>query len=115
MAYLMPATMRAPIPSEYVNIYLHLTGKLILKKGKELPDDLKEHVDNGLTRYEEDCLRDLRHDIYRARGGEIDNPLLNVLKEFKKKVSSEEAATERREEKQAQQLAKTGRGLLFGS
>ena len=81
VAYLMPATMRAPIPSEYVNIYLNLSGKLVLKRGMELPDDLREHVDKGLTRYEEDCLRDLRHDIYRARGGEIDNPLLNALRD----------------------------------
>jgi len=108
-AYLMPATMRSPIPSEYVNIYLYLTGKLLLKKGKNLPDDLKEQVERGLTRYEEGCLRDLRHDIYRARGGEIDNPLLNAMRDWRKRLSREEAAIERREEKQAK-----GQGLLFG-
>ena len=113
-AYLMPATMRAPIPLEYVNIYLYLTGKLLLKKGKELPDDLKEQVERGLTRYEEDCLKDLRHDIYRARGGEIDDPLLEALRGWKKRLSREEAAIERREEKQARQLKESGQGLLFG-
>ena len=113
VAYLMPATMRAPMDRDYANIYLYLTGKLILAKGRDLPQDLREHVDRGLSRDEERCLRELRADIYRARGGEIDNPLLNAMRDLRKAVSRQELATGRREAKEAQREKETGQGRLF--
>ncbi len=114
VAYLMPASMRAPMYHEYANIYLHLAGKLVLARGRELPEDLRtEHVDRPLSPDELHCLADLRRDIYRARGGEIDNPLLNTLRDFKKHATREQAAAARREEKEARREQETGQGRLF--
>ena len=85
-AYLMTASMRAPIPHEYAEIYIFLVARLMKKRGKELPDFMAEKLEKGLTQYEEHTLKDLASDIYRNRGGEIDTPLLNVMRTFKKEI-----------------------------
>ena len=86
IAYLMTASMRAPMPSEYVEIYTYLTAKVMKRQGKELPDFMAEKLERGLTQYEEHTLENIKGDIYRARGGEIDTPLLNVMRAFKKEI-----------------------------
>jgi hypothetical protein len=85
-AYLMTASMRAPMPGEYVEVYVYLTARLMKRQGKELPDFMAEKLERGLTQYEERTLEDLKSDIYRKRGGEIDTPLLNVMRTFKKEI-----------------------------
>lgn len=85
-AYLMTASMRAPMPSEYVEVYVYLTARLMKKQGKELPDFMAEKLEKGLSQYEEHNLNDLKSDIYRKRGGEIDTPLLNVMRTFKNEI-----------------------------
>ena len=114
VAYLMPASMRAPMYYEYVNIYLHLAGKLVLGSGRELPEELMEHVDRGLGPDEERTLKELRQQIYRSRGGDIDHPLLNALRDFKKSASRRAAQLERHEERIREQEEKTGQPALFG-
>ena len=86
MAYLMTASMQAPMPGEYVEVYIYLTARLMKRQGKELPVFMVEKLERGLTKYEEYSLENIRSDIYRARGGEIDTPLLNVMREFKKEI-----------------------------
>ena len=85
-AYLMTASMRAPMPGEYVEVYIYLTARLMKKRGTELPGFMAENLERGLTQYEEYTLENIRGDIYRARGGEIDTPLLNVMRAFKKEI-----------------------------
>jgi len=85
-AYLMTASMRAPMPSEYVEVYTYLTARLMKKRGTELPDFMADKLERGLTQYEEYTLENIKGDIYRARGGEIDTPLLNVMRAFKKEI-----------------------------
>ena len=85
-AYLMTASMCVPMPSEYVEVYIFLTARIMRKRGKELPDFMTEKLERGLTQYEEHTLKDLASDIYRKRGGEIDTPLLNVMRTFKKEI-----------------------------
>ena len=85
-AYLMTASMRAPMPGEYVEVYIYLTARLMKRQGKELPDFMAEKLERGLTKYEEYTLENIRSDIYRARGGEIDTPLLNAMRAFKKEI-----------------------------
>jgi hypothetical protein len=113
VAYLMPATMRAPMYHEYANIYLYLSGKLVLERGMDLPDELREHVDRGLSSDEERELKDLRRMIYRARGGEINHPLLDALRDFKKNVSRKALVAERHEAKKKEREEKTGQFRLF--
>ena len=91
-AYLMTASMRAPMPGEYVEVYIYLTARLMKRQGKELPDFMAEKLERGLTQYEEYTLKDLKSDIYRKRGGEIDTPLLNVMRAFKKEVERKKDA-----------------------
>ena len=85
-AYLMTASMRAPMPSEYVEVYIYLTSRPMKKRGTELPDFMAEKLERGLTTYEEYTLENIRGDIYRARGREIDTPLLNVMRTLKKEM-----------------------------
>lgn len=85
-AYLMTASMRAPIPHEYAEIYIFLTARLMKRRGTELLDFMAEKLEKGLTQYEEQTLKDLRNDIYRKRGGEIDTPLLNLMRAFRKEI-----------------------------
>jgi len=89
-AYLMTASMRGPMPSEYVEIYVFLTASLLKRRGQKLEGFMAEKLERGLTQYEEYTLNDLRSDIYRKRGGEIDTPLLNVMREFKKEIEKKE-------------------------
>ncbi len=91
-AYLMTASMRAPMPGEYVEVYTYLTARLMKRQGKELPDFMAEKLERGLTQYEEYTLNNIRGDIYRARGGEIDTPLLNVMRSFKKEIERKKDA-----------------------
>ena len=80
----MTASMRAPMPGKYVEVYTYMTARLMKRQGKELPDFMAEKLERGLTQYEEYTLENIKSDIYRARGGEIDTPLLNVMRSFKK-------------------------------
>lgn len=87
VAYLMTASFRAPMHHEYAEIYVYLTAKVIQSQGREIDDFMIEKLNRGLSRDEERILEDLRHSIYRARGGEIDSPLLSALRQFKKEIS----------------------------
>ncbi|HOO49954.1 MAG TPA: hypothetical protein PLK94_01550 [Alphaproteobacteria bacterium] len=83
-AYLMTASLEAPLGSDYTSIYVYLTAKLMERQGKDIPDFAAEQLKRGLSSYEEMELRDLRYTIYQKRGGDIDTPILNVLRELKK-------------------------------
>jgi len=91
-AYLMTASMRAPMPSEYVEIYTFLTAKVMKRQGKELPDFMAEKLERGLTQQEEYELKELRSMLFDKRGGEIDTPLLNVMRSFKKEIERKKDA-----------------------
>ena len=86
IAYLMTASMRAPMPSEYVEIYVYLTAKVMKRQGKELPDYMEEKLERGLTQQEEYDFKELRSMIFDKRGGEIDTPLLNAMRTLKKDI-----------------------------
>ena len=89
-AYLMTASMRAPMPSEYVEIYVYLTACLMKRQGKELTDFMTEKLKRGLTRQEEYDLKELRSMIFDKRGGEIDTPLLNAMRTLRKEIDKKE-------------------------
>jgi len=95
LVYLYTDALTQPMSSENTNIYLYLTAKVMQKKEMELPDYLKEALDRGLTDYEMHILRDLQHSIYTKRGGEIDNPLLNTMREVNKIMSKREERKEK--------------------
>ena len=89
IVYLMTASLRAPLSSENVNIYLFLTAKLTERRHKEIPDFLKESLERGLTNYEQGELRELRSMIYNQRGGEIQNPILSLIEKRRSILLSE--------------------------
>ena len=91
VAYLMTASLRAPLSREYTEIYIYLAAKLAQKRAKPLEGFMKEKLEQGLTDWEEALLGDLKGDIYRLRGGEIDHPLLNAVRDFKKRCDREAA------------------------
>ena len=53
VAYLMTASMRAPMQSEYVEIHVYLTACIMKKQGRELTDFMGENLERGLTQQEE--------------------------------------------------------------
>jgi hypothetical protein len=84
VAYLMTAALRAPLSHDYTEIYVYLTGRLMQKQGKELDDFLQKKLEQGLSDHEQMELRHLKSEIFHLRGGEIETPLLKVLREFKR-------------------------------
>lgn len=83
-AYLMTASLEAPLGSDYTNIYVYLTAHVLKRQRKKgIPDFMTEQLERGLSPDEERTLQDLRHTIYRKRGGDIDTPILNVLRQLK--------------------------------
>jgi hypothetical protein len=91
-AYLMTASLRAPMPHEYVEIYQYLTARLLKRVGREIPEDFRKKLETGLSKYEADELKDLKQKIYNARGGEIRHPLLDMLRAFKRECEKPDAA-----------------------
>ena len=88
-AYLMTAALRAPLTHEATEIYIYLTAKLTQKReGVKLDKDFLKKLEEGLTEWEQRELDELKSDIYRKRGGEISNPLLDTMREFKKAVDN---------------------------
>lgn len=88
-AYLYTASLSTPMTHEYSEIYIYLVGRLMKRKQNNnkngnLPDFMEKKLEQGLTQDEERMLRILREEIYRKRGGEIQHPLFDVLKELKK-------------------------------
>ena len=88
VAYLMTASLRVPLSTDFVNIYLHLSSKVMLrakrfKSPHDFPDFLKEAYERKLTEGEQQELMELRQNIYHSRGGDYIHPILSVLQELK--------------------------------
>lgn len=86
LAYLMPASMRAPMHSYYVEIYTWLVARLCKAHGKTILDFMQEKLDKGLTRDEERELDELRRDLWRLRGGKVRSELFDALRDLKKQA-----------------------------
>jgi len=87
VAYLMTASLRAPISSDFTDIYLYVSAKVMLKAKKiqkedDLPDFMQEIYKKGLTDWQKSQLENLRSDIGKARG-KINHPIFDVLRELK--------------------------------
>lgn len=85
VAYLMTASLRAPLSHNHTKIYLYLTGKVMIKhKGlteETLPDFIQDVFKNGLSEDQERELKELRSSLLKKRG-KISHPLFDVLKEL---------------------------------
>jgi hypothetical protein len=87
VAYLMTASLRAPLIHEDAEIYVYLTAKLMQRQGKELEDFMQAKLEQGLSADENRRLTHLKTEIFRQRGGDIESPLLTVLRELKKSAA----------------------------
>jgi len=81
--YLMTASHRGVLSSEHVNIYMYLVTRLFKERGKEVPEDIRR---DELTEWEEHEFDELKDMIYRKRGGEINHPVLEFMRQFKKDI-----------------------------
>ena len=84
--YLMTASLEAPMSSEHNHIYGYVLTRVMKRKKKEIPEDIRK---DELGEYEMGLLEELRRKIYTRRGGEAVNPLLDAMRELKKKVAKE--------------------------
>ena len=87
VAYLMTASLRAPLSSDHTDIYLYISAKLMLKtkrilKEEDLPDFMQEIYKTGLSEWKKTQLNDLRSMMGRARG-KVSHPIFDVLRELK--------------------------------
>lgn len=81
VAYLYTHSLKASMSTEFTNIYLYLTTKLMKeRKGVDVGEDIKV---KKLSEYEETELKILKQQIARARG-KVNHPLFDILKELKK-------------------------------
>lgn len=79
LAYLMPATGRAPLDHDVTQIYLYLSTDVMKRVKKiDVPEDIKVEK---LTGDEERQLKELKSWIFRQRGGKIYNPVMEALNE----------------------------------
>ena len=78
LAYLIPASFRAPLTYTYTQIFLYLVTQVCGRNGKSIPLEIKV---TELSKDQERELSDLRAMIYEKRGGEINNPILNFMRQ----------------------------------
>ncbi len=78
--YLCTLALSRPLDSDDCQIYMYLSTKLTGRNNIQLP---KELIVESLTEYQERLLNDLKYNLYKKRGGEIESPLLAMLKVFK--------------------------------
>jgi len=85
IAYLMTASLAAPLPHNLTEIYCYLITKNMRQKGI----DAAVYVDickAELNSDEKRKLQELKFMIYEKRGGEIQHPLLDFMRQFKKDI-----------------------------
>lgn len=92
IAYLMTASQRAPLPHNLTEIYLYLTTKVMKHRGTIIPDDIRK---TELSRDQERKLQELKYMIYSKRGGDIQHPVLEVMRQLKKEVHKEKSIAEK--------------------
>lgn len=83
-AYLYTASLAAPMPRDYSEIYVYATARVMQRRSKDMPDFMKQKLEAGLTQDEEREYRGLKRELYTKRGGEVTHPVLDALREMKK-------------------------------
>ena len=78
--YLYTLGLKVPLTEQYTRIYLYLCTTLMEKQGKKVPEEIKV---KELDEYDSGQLKKLKRDLYKKRGGEIQHPLIEMLKNFK--------------------------------
>lgn len=86
--YLFTASLRAPLTHEDSEIYMYITTQLAKRRKTKLPKGMKKEK---LTEYEQSLLEQMRRMIYDKRGGEIEHPVLDMLRVMKKECKKQEA------------------------
>lgn len=87
LAYMMPATMVAPMDYDYAEIYLYLATK-VMKQAKrvEVPEDIRvERLDD----YKMGLLKELKSRIFRRRNGKVKSPIVEALNEAFRRSKAE--------------------------
>lgn len=88
LAYMMPRTYEAPMPTEWVNIYTWLGLQYAVKfKNKEQLSAMTDIAPNELSEYEIGLLNNLRRWIYDKRRKALKDKLKNAEKSETKMLS----------------------------
>lgn len=82
-AYLSTASLAQPLDSKQANIFVYISAQLMERRGMNLDPGCKEAIERGLNSGEERELEQLKRMIYDKRGGDIDDPVLNMMRAFK--------------------------------
>jgi hypothetical protein len=81
--YLFTASLRAPLPHDLAEIYFWVGGRVCKAQGLTLADFMETKLKDGLRPDEERELKDLRCQLWRQRGGKIQHPLFDVLRDLR--------------------------------
>lgn len=87
LAYLLTASIRAPLDNHHTNIHLYLTKKVMRKRLCQEKINEMDFLDvDELSNYEKKLLNDLKYHIWKRRGGKATHPILSFLQEFQKEI-----------------------------
>ena len=81
--YLYTLGLKIPLTERFTRIYLYLCTILMERRDKEVPKEIRVRK---LNKDDERELKELKNDLYRKRGGEIQHPLVEALKSLQKGV-----------------------------
>ena len=81
--YLYTLALRVPLTERFTRIYLYLCTILMERREKEVPKDIRVRK---LNKDDERELKELKNDLYKKRGGEIQHPLFEALKSLQKQT-----------------------------
>jgi hypothetical protein len=80
--YLYTASLRAPMPSEYAQVYLHVSSTLMKRRGMQVPEECVV-TEEQLRPDENRVLEELRRDLWRLRGGAVKHPVIDAVRALK--------------------------------
>ena len=81
LAYLYTAGFVGLLSPDLVAVYEYVAAIVLKRINMPLLDLMADRLQAGLTPEQSQALDELKRELYRVRGGEIDHRVLNVLRE----------------------------------
>ncbi len=93
LAYLFTAGLTGPMPPELIAVYQYVAAVVLKRLDLPLLEPMARRLEAGLTPKESQALERLKRKLYHDRGGEIEHPVLNVLRENHKAANANDSST----------------------
>ena len=84
-AYLYTASLKGSLDSDLVIVYVNLLSDL-MERRKDGSAEAARELAEPMTDWQKEKLRDLKGRLFRARGGKVKHPVLEILSELRKQA-----------------------------